>query len=728
MANYANLEAAIQAAIYENNTNDVTGAALQTVLLQMVSDMGKSGMLCNGVCDGNTVPPVAPDSNIFYIAPTGTYSNFGGLTVADGEWAIFIYNGSWQKQSIPVVTADAVPTTGSTNPVQSGGVADALEQKADIDGYYSTLTAGSAENLIGRGTVPAEYTRRTSGGSADIGSGAAAIEKIHGNTIVWNQLLQTHTSYWGIIGFTGVVSDNVVTLTANTGISSNARIEYRTSRIGGTQVHNYIVKVSCKSSKATRVTSYIAGAFGESIDISANTRVDLTMRVPATGGNDEFGVYFNYSSSLSAGDTVEVYGVKVFDLTQMGLSSLTASEFAMLFPRFDYAYNTGSLVSLTGTGISTNGFNQCVEQPINRAATTFPAFDATKYSRVFGGIQYYLCHSALPVANWRHIYKIYDLEGNEITANAFTSIDLTTYYSGGEWLEGTNNTHTSRTMTFAQDCYVYFGFEYGGVIATTPMPTDFNLNISWSGYRNGEYEAYWDSTLALPITTVTSGGSAIFSDGMKSAGSVYDELTSSKAVKRIGIVDLGSLAWDYDGTYKRFYATLTGSKRPADNSLSANMLGAIYTTTNFNAFLGDTTLDKTVAHPYNNDTIQIRNLAYTTAAAFTTAMNGVYLVYELDTPVEYTLDSEVNLNYRVDDFGTETLLPQNNATPTTAPIIYDVRYAMNAVDTLRNLPKNYISKDSMEHILTAMVTAGVISAYTLTWNTSNENYDCTITA
>lgn len=103
MANYANLEAAIQAAIYENNTNDITGAALQTVLLQMVSSMGKSGMLCNGVADSSTTPPVNPDSNIFYIAPTGTYPNFGGLVVADGEWAIFIYNGGWQKQSVPVV-------------------------------------------------------------------------------------------------------------------------------------------------------------------------------------------------------------------------------------------------------------------------------------------------------------------------------------------------------------------------------------------------------------------------------------------------------------------------------------------------------------------------------------------------------------------------------------------------------------------------------------------------
>ena len=192
----------------------------------------------------------------------------------------------------------------------------------------------------------------------------------------------------------------------------------------------------------------------------------------------------------------------------------------------------------------------------------------------------------------------------------------------------------------------------------TTYNNDICINLSWSGYRNGEYEAYWDSTLALPITTITSGGSAVFADGMKSCPVAYDELTSTKAIKRCD---------------KRAYTA------------------------------GDES-DSTVI------------------------TDGTNTIYALTTPVEYTLDSEVNLNYRVDDFGTETLLPQNNATPTTAPIIYDVRYAMNAVDTLRNLPKNYISKDSLKNLLDKLVTAGVISAYTMTYNAVTEQYNFTITA
>ena len=41
-------------------------------------------------------------------------------------------------------------------------------------------------------------------------------------------------------------------------------------------------------------------------------------------------------------------------------------------------------------------------------------------------------------------------------------------------------------------------------------------------------------TLALPITTATSGGVVIFADGMHSVGSTCDELTNTTATKRIG--------------------------------------------------------------------------------------------------------------------------------------------------------------------------------------------------
>lgn len=680
MANYANLEAAIVAAVYENANNEITGAALQSVLLQMVSSMGKSGMLCNGVADGSTTPPVNPDSNIFYIAPTGTYPNFGGLVVADGEWAIFIYNGSWQKQSVPVVTTDAVPTTGSTNPVQSGGVADALEQKADIDGYYSTLTAGAAENLVGRGSVLAEYTRRTSGGSASIGSGAATIEKIRGNTIVWNQQVLATSKTVTVAGGGG----NTAALTDGYNLAAGHKYYIRATQTAVSTINRntfYFVDANNTRQYESTASNYNTAAGTRSWYVTNTLSLPSQLRLWTDSPNTSI-TYDN---------------IVCFDLTLMGLDTLTASEFEALFPLNYYAYNTGSLLSPTGTGISTNGFNQWDEQ------TELGSYDNSTGAKISSGSTR---RNVNPIA----VFPSTTYYTNKVLYRYFYDCDMNLVYYDSSGSNLFTTPVNAAYLNIRQAIAIWDG-------------TETNINLSWSGYRNGEYEAYWDSTLALPITTVTSGGSAVFADGMKSANTVSDELTGTKAVKRVGKVDLGTLSWNLASN--RFYAQISGCS--SRTSGVSNIITAAYPTRN-DANPSIDGVQNNGEYCQSQNYVVIYDTNYATTAAFTTAMNGKYLYYELDTPVEYTLDNEVNLNYRVDDFGTETLLPQNTATPTTAPIVYDVRYAMNAVDTLRNLPTNYISKDSLKNLLDAFVSAGVISAYTMTYNAGTEQYTFTITA
>lgn len=121
MANYSTLISDITAKIYENAGNDITGQDLQDVLLKMVQEMAQAGMVCLGVADSNTNPPGSSDSNIFYIAGQGTYSNFGGLTVNTGEIALFVWDGlAWVKQSV------TVPATAIINDLTTGGASNAL--------------------------------------------------------------------------------------------------------------------------------------------------------------------------------------------------------------------------------------------------------------------------------------------------------------------------------------------------------------------------------------------------------------------------------------------------------------------------------------------------------------------------------------------------------------------------------------------------------------------------
>lgn len=99
MSNYSALKTAIQQAVYTNGNNEITGAGLQAVLLQIVNTVG-DGYVFKGVATAGTAPGT-PDANVFYIAPAGTYENFGSsYTVPVGSVGVFSWNGSWDKKSV----------------------------------------------------------------------------------------------------------------------------------------------------------------------------------------------------------------------------------------------------------------------------------------------------------------------------------------------------------------------------------------------------------------------------------------------------------------------------------------------------------------------------------------------------------------------------------------------------------------------------------------------------
>lgn len=111
MSNYATLKSAIQQVVKTNGNNEITGALLQQSLLAMINSLGY-GYQYMGIATPTTNPGT-PDQNVFYIASeSGTYSNFGGLAVSDGEVAIFKYNGTWTKEVTGAATAAQVTQLG----------------------------------------------------------------------------------------------------------------------------------------------------------------------------------------------------------------------------------------------------------------------------------------------------------------------------------------------------------------------------------------------------------------------------------------------------------------------------------------------------------------------------------------------------------------------------------------------------------------------------------------
>lgn len=130
MANYNILKAAIQAAIYENGNNEITGAVLQQTLLSMISSLG-DGYQFMGIAT-LTTNPGTPDQKVFYVASEiGQYPNFGGLVVSDGEVAIFKYDGTWTKDA-----------TGAASLEQVGQ----LDQNINGEIVYKGIASASRQN------------------------------------------------------------------------------------------------------------------------------------------------------------------------------------------------------------------------------------------------------------------------------------------------------------------------------------------------------------------------------------------------------------------------------------------------------------------------------------------------------------------------------------------------------------------------------------------------------
>ena len=117
------------------------------------------------------------------------------------------------------------PTTGEqvypqTHEKAVIGLQDKLDTKANTDGFYESMGVGTAVNLAGQIERTNDMTYRTSGGEEDIATGTARIEKVSGNTVVWNQFITNgnfeSTTSWAVssdMSASLTVANNVGTFT-----------------------------------------------------------------------------------------------------------------------------------------------------------------------------------------------------------------------------------------------------------------------------------------------------------------------------------------------------------------------------------------------------------------------------------------------------------------------------------------------------------------------------------
>ena len=383
----------------------------------------------------------------------------------------------------------------------------------------------------------------------------------------------------------------------------------------------------------------------------------------------------NYGSGLADGTAIdEDVFVNFFDLTlilgsqvadyiyslETAQSGKGVAFFKSMFPNDYYEYNAGESMSVEGLqSHNMVGFNQWDEE-------------------------------------WRLGYYnsstgVYEYDANQIaTANPIKVLPDTTYYApaiaGHMMLVFRDNnkqpisiiTHRGGTFTTPPNCQ-YLDFNTFSSYGTT-YKNDICINLSWSGWRNGEYEPYKKHSYKLDSSLTLRGIPKIVDNKFCFDGDIYSY--DGKVQRRYGVVDLGSLTWAKASSsgHEMFHTAEAFTNAKAPTSGRGNILCAKYVNSNYIDVYTHAS-DKAIAL-FTNGYLYVYDSTYTSGdyETFKTAMSGVYLIYELATPTEETAEpfDEIQL---VDDFGTEEYISGN-----IVPVGHNTKYPANLRDKLQHLP------------------------------------------
>ena len=275
----------------------------------------------------------------------------------------------------------------------------------------------------------------------------------------------------------------------------------------------------------------------------------------------------------------------------------------------------------TGANVSRTGFNVCEswENTSNKNAYTsvvnvnkLKLRPNTTYCVSFTVSNYTANVGITVTGTWRNAFTYIQISGNGRYSVVFTT--------------------NSNVQQYKDSDGVKF-LQYESAVSSSLVISDFCISLSSD--RNGEYEpfaGYDEYSITFPSTagTVYGGTLTLNQDG-----------TGSLVVDRAG-VDMGTVDWTYSGTNTSGIYEKTSSaiqnlvKKPSSSDARANIICSRYA-----ALTRNQTYRKNVGISVStNGWVYLYDPSYNRnddTDAFEAAVSGQYLVYELATPVTYTL-------------------------------------------------------------------------------------------
>lgn len=430
--------------------------------------------------------------------------------------------------------------------------------------------------------------------------------------------------------------------------------------VGGSIVWNQLV-----SSGATEVTvpnghKYYANINGtKSIGASTGTAISI-----------------NDSAEDNVIDLTAALGSTIADYVY-SLETATAGAgvawFKKYFPGIYFGYAEPHFEHVQTSAKETIGFNQLDTSLENLAQGSFDSSAAQNnvhtinYSKVLPGATYNY-HASVSL-NGVYI-RFYDSDENYLEAENISKYNMTDF-----------------TFTVPSNASYMRVMWYKTSAITPSVIASHNICINLHGDRDGEYEAYHKRTYPLDSSLTLRGIPKLDSaNRLYFDGDVYE--SDGTVTRRYGIVDLGTLTYQYvSGDYARFSAALSGVKRSAGELKIANIICTKYTASWINGVYNHVA-DKIIAVHHNSDYIWIYDSDYTDAAAFKTAMSGVYLVYELATPTTETAEP-FQSPMVVDPLGTEEFIDagvEEGTRDVAIPVGHTSEYPADLRGKVQHLP------------------------------------------
>lgn len=170
----------------------------------------------------------------------------------------------------------------------------------------------------------------------------------------------------------------------------------------------------------------------------------------------------------------------------------------------------------------------------------------------------------------------------------------------------------------------------GGLVITDIMVTNDDTYTPFQPYSNICPITGHDS-----VTITDTDGTSTNTTTVTLPSTVYGgdvDVTGGAGTEKYGIVDLGSLSWTYTSNGVFYTTDITNHPNvPWDSTTLSPVVSEIYS-----SGFPKNAIDKTIYFTNSGVNMYVKDTAYSSTSTFTTAMSGVYAVYELATPTDLT--------------------------------------------------------------------------------------------